>query len=146
MGQHHEYRFGDFVVDREAWQLRRSGQVVHLEPAVLNLLVYLIEHRDRLVPKQELMDTVWGDTVVSEAALSKAVARLRKALGDDAAHPKFVETAYALGYRFIADVHESTAPEDDVQIPEKRRRGMWSILAAAVLAVVVIAFFTDWSE
>ena len=143
MGQHHEYRFGDFVVDREAWQLRRSGQVVHLEPAVLNLLVYLIEHRDRLVPKQELMDTVWGDTVVSEAALSKAVARLRKALGDDAAHPKFVETAYALGYRFIADVHESTTPEDDVQLPEKRRRGVWSILAAAVLAVVVIAFVTD---
>ena len=74
MNPHGDYRFGDFAVDLEAWLLLRSGKAVHLEPTVLKLLVYLIEHRDRLVTKDELMATVWGDTVVSDSALSKAVA------------------------------------------------------------------------
>ena len=82
MNEHREYCFDDFHVDPEAWNLYRDGEVIHLEPTVLKLLVFLIRNRDRLVTKEELMDTVWGDTVVSESALSKAVARLRKALDD----------------------------------------------------------------
>ena len=80
MNEHREYRFDDFLVKPEAWNLYRDGQVIHLEPTVLKLLVFLIGNRDRLVTREELMDTVWGGTVVSESALSKAVARLRKAL------------------------------------------------------------------
>jgi len=79
------YRFDDFVVDPETWRLSRGGQEIHLKPGVLELLIYLIANRGRLVTRQELMDTVWGDTVISESALTKAVARLRKALGDDSA-------------------------------------------------------------
>ena len=62
MSQLREYRFGDFVVDLDAWQLSLLGRVVHLEPTVLKLLVFLIENRDRLVLKRELLDTVWGDS------------------------------------------------------------------------------------
>ena len=83
MGQHPVYRFDDFLADPETWRLSRGGQEIHLEPVVLELLVYLISNRERLVTRQELMDTVWGDTVISESALTKAVARLRKALDDD---------------------------------------------------------------
>ena len=79
------YRFDDFLADPETWRLSRGGQEIHLEPVVLELLIYLIANRERLVTRQELMDTVWGDTVISESALTKAVARLREALDDDPA-------------------------------------------------------------
>ncbi len=92
MNQHPVYRFDDFVVDPETWRLFRDGQEIHLKPVVLELLIYLIDNRGRLVTRQELMDTVWGDTVVSESALTKAAGRLRKALGDDSATHRYLET------------------------------------------------------
>ena len=107
MSQHLIYRFDDFLVDPETWSLSRGGKEVHVEPVVLDLLIYLIANRDRLVTRQELMDTVWGDTVISESALSKAVARLRKALGDDSAPHRYLETVHSRGYRFIAEVEET---------------------------------------
>lgn len=100
------YRFGGFVVDPEAWRLSRAGQEIHLDPVVLKLLIYLIDNNDRLVTRQELMDTVWGDTVISESALTKAAARLRKALGDDSATHRYLETVRSQGYRFVAKVEE----------------------------------------
>ena len=106
MNQYPVYRFDDFVVDPETWRLTRDGQEIHLEPVVLKLLIYLIANRGRLVTRQELMDTVWGDTVISESALTKAVARLRKALDDDSATPRYLETVRSLGYRFVASVEE----------------------------------------
>lgn len=108
MSQQPVYRFDDFVVDPEAWRLTRAGQEIHLDPIVLKLLIYLIANKGRLVTRQELMDTVWGDTVISESALTKAVARLRKALGDDAATHRYLETVHAQGYRFIAAVEEKS--------------------------------------
>ena len=85
------YRFDNFLVDPENWRLSRGGQEIHLEPVVLELLVYLISNREHLVTRQELMDTVWGDTVISESALTKAVARLRNVLDDDSAAPRYLE-------------------------------------------------------
>ena len=87
MNQQLVYRFDDFVVDPGTWRLSRGGQEIHLEPVVLKLLIYLIANRGRLVTRQELMDTVWGDTVISESALTKAAARLRRALDDDTETP-----------------------------------------------------------
>jgi TolB-like protein len=106
MNQRPVYRFDGFVVDPEAWRLSRTGQEIHLDPKVLKLLIYLINNNDRLVTRQELMDTVWGDTIISESALTKAVARLRKALGDDSATHRYLETVRSQGYRFIAMVAE----------------------------------------
>ncbi len=106
MNQHPVYRFDDFVVDAEAWQLSRGGQEIHLKPMVLELLIYLIANRGRLVTRQELMDSVWSDTVISESAVTKAAARLRKALGDNSATHRYLETVRSRGYRFVGDVEE----------------------------------------
>ena len=89
MGQHHNYRFGTFLVDREGFQLYRDRRKIHLEPMVFKLLVYLIDNRDRLILRQELIDSVWRDKVISDSALDKAVARLRSALNDNAARPRY---------------------------------------------------------
>ena len=139
------YRFDDFLVDPEMWRLSRDGQEIHLEPLVLELLIYLIDNRDRLVTRQELMDTVWGDTVISESALTKAVARLRHALGDDSATHRYLETVRSRGYRFIAAVEEIERP-DSPDSPSRKshaRKVDRSLLAgaAAIFTLIILAVF-----
>ena len=143
MSEHPVYRFDDFLVDPEAWKLCRNGEEIHLEPVVLRLLIYLIENRDRLVTRHELMDTVWGDTVISESALSKAIARLRKALDDDPAAPRYLETVHSQGYRFVAEVAESEREERTHRPRGKTaptitgRRWLPGIVALIALSAVV---------
>jgi len=144
VNRHSGYRFDEFVVDLEAWQLLHSGHIVHLEPTVLKLLVYLIENHDRLVARDELLDSVWGETVVSESALSKAIARLRKALGDDASRPKYIETVHSLGYRFITRVQVIEPPDKNRALPIRSRRAVYGVLVAAgLLIMAVISFSLD---
>ena len=139
------YRFDSFLADPETWRLSRDGQEIHLEPVVLKLLIYLIANRGRLVTRQELMDTVWGDTVISESALTKAVARLRKALDDDSADPRYLETVRSLGYRFIAYVEEIEHADQPDRSPGKARaatvRRALLAGAAAIVALVILAVF-----
>ncbi len=148
MNQQPVYRFDDFLVDPETWRLSRGGEEIHLEPVVLELLIYLIAHRQRLVTREELMDTVWGDTVISESALTKAVARLRRALGDDSATHRYVETVRSRGYRFVANVEEIESPsQPDVVLGKGRittRRRALLVGAAAVVALAVAAAF--WAD
>ena len=87
----------------------RGRNASAIEPKVLRLLIYLIENRNRLVRKQELLDKVWPDAMVTENALTRAVGLLRKALNDDIRVPRFIETVPTAGYRFIAGV---TVAED----------------------------------
>ena len=146
MGQHHIYRFDDFTVDPETWRLASAGQEIHLEPVVLRLLIYLINNRDRLVTREELMDTVWGDTVISESALSKAVARLRKALGDDPASPRYLETVHSQGYRFIAEVEETVRPEHPDLSSRMARAARRRMLTGAVVVVVLALAAVFWAR
>ena len=139
------YRFDDFVVDPETWRLSRGGQEIHLEPVVLKLLIYLIENRERLVTRQELMDTVWGNTVISESALTKAVARLRKSLGDDSATHRYLETVRSQGYRFVAAVEEAERPDSPAMAPGKtgaqtKRRALLAG-TTAIAALLVLGVF-----
>jgi DNA-binding winged helix-turn-helix (wHTH) protein/TolB-like protein len=138
MAQRPVYRFDDFLADPETWRLTRSGQEIHVEPVVLRLLIYLIEHRGRLVTRQELMDTVWGNTVISDSALTKAVGRLRQALGDESAAPRYLETVHSQGYRFMAEVEEVEQPDRAVRSSGRRA---WHVGAAlVVLALVVLSW------
>jgi TolB-like protein/DNA-binding winged helix-turn-helix (wHTH) protein len=138
------YRFDDFLVDPADWRLSRNGHEIHVEPVVLKLLIFLIVNRDRLVTRQELMDTVWGDTVVSESALSKAVARLRKALGDDSATHRYLETVHSKGYRFVAEVEEVGGAEEPgppaAKIPTP---ALIASAAIVVLIILAIAWFPE---
>src|ERR1700733_7782847 len=98
------YRFDQFEVDDREFRLTEDGAPVQLEPKVLRLLVYLIENRNRLVRKQELLDKVWPDAMVTENALTRAIVLLRKALNENAQVPRYLETIPTAGYRFIAGV------------------------------------------
>ena len=102
------YRFEDCELDDRLYQLRRQGERVEIEPKAFDLLVYLLHQRERIVAKDELLDKLWPGTVVSEAALTRCIARAREAIGDDGEQQRIVKTQHGRGYRFVAAVREQT--------------------------------------
>src|SRR5256885_6323390 len=96
------YEFGDFMVDETAFRISKRGEPVRIEPKALQVLIVLLQRREQLVTKQELFDTVWPGVAVTENALTRAIAQLRKTLGDDAVAPRYIETVPTRGYRFVA--------------------------------------------
>ena len=105
------YEFTDCVVDPEQFELRRGGVVEHVEPQVFDVLVYLIRHRQRVVPKSELLDNVWGDRFVSESALASRLKSARRAVGDDGSSQRVIRTVFGRGYQFVAPVAEHADAE-----------------------------------
>src|SRR5260370_19721677 len=108
------FDFEDFELNRNAYELRRAGSVVHLERIPLDLLFLLIERRGKLVTRQEIFERIWGKNVFLDVdnSINIAVRKLRNALHDDTDAPRFVVTVPAKGYRFIAPIREEgpTAP------------------------------------
>jgi DNA-binding winged helix-turn-helix (wHTH) protein len=100
------YQFGDVILNPETFSVEKSGRVLALEPKSIRLLLYLIQNRSRAVGKEELLSNVWEDVAVSDNALARVVAQLRKALGDDAKVARYIETVPTIGYRFVAEVVE----------------------------------------
>src|SRR5262249_9470703 len=96
------YRFGDCVLDEERYELRRAGAVVALEPKVFQVLLYLIQHQDCVVTRDELLEHCWPGTFVGESALTQCLARVRKAVGDHRGRPLMIKTVHGQGYRFVA--------------------------------------------
>ncbi len=103
------YRFASFEYDQKKAELRRAGKVVPLEPQVFTLLGFLIEHRDRVVHRQELIETVWGGRIISESVVSSRVKAARKALGDDGKTQAFIKTIHGTGFRFVHEVDEGAS-------------------------------------
>lgn len=97
-------RFGEFEIDRAQRELRRSGEIVEVEPQVFDVLTYLAEHRERAVSKIELLDEVWGTRFVTESALTSRIKSARRALGDSGREQKVIKTLYGHGYRFVAEI------------------------------------------
>ncbi len=97
-------RFGDFELSEERVELRRGGEPVAVEPQVFDVLAYLVRHRDRVVPKTELLDQIWGDRFVSESALTSRIKSARRAIDDTGRDQRAIRTVHGRGYRFVLDV------------------------------------------
>ena len=98
------YAFGDHVLDTELYRLERQSEGIRLPPRVYQMLVYLLEKRQRVVSRQELFEQVWPDQFVSDAALESCIKQVRQALGDSGRRQQFIQTVHGHGYRFIAAV------------------------------------------
>src|SRR6476659_9490405 len=98
------YAFDEFEIDTARFELRRGGDLCHVEPQVFDVLRYLVEHRDRVVTKEELLDNVWGDRFVGESALTSRVKAARQAVGDTGRAQRVISTAHGRGYQFVAPV------------------------------------------
>ncbi|HET8943588.1 MAG TPA: alpha/beta fold hydrolase, partial [Dehalococcoidia bacterium] len=98
------YSFEDCELDTGRFEMRRDGAGVPMERQVFDVLAYLVEHNDRLVPKEELLDKVWGDRFVGDAALNSRVMAVRRAIGDSGKEQRLIKTVHGRGYRFVAPV------------------------------------------
>ena len=129
-------RFGEFELDFGRFQLCRGGQPVRLEGLPLQLLMFLIENRGRLVTREQIADELWGKDVFVdvEQGINTAVRKIRMALEDDSAQPEYLQTVVGRGYRFVAptsvdgDTAAPQAAEGFVVSPEDLGR---AIMAAA---------------
>ncbi|HKZ77041.1 MAG TPA: winged helix-turn-helix domain-containing protein [Pyrinomonadaceae bacterium] len=86
------YRLDDIEIDTSQVCLKRDGKEQHVRQKTFQVLVYLLEQRQRVVSKHELIEAIWPDTAVTDNALEQCLAEIRKALGDDSRHPRFIKT------------------------------------------------------
>ena len=100
------YAFEDFILDVEKHELRRNGDLVAVEPQVFALLIHLIEQRERVVSKDQLIEAIWEGRFVSDSVVSSRIKSARKALGDDGRTQQYIKTTHGTGFRFIALVKE----------------------------------------
>src|SRR5262245_29848181 len=128
------FRLGDWVVHPQDGTLRSSGASRRIEPQVMHLLVFLASRSGGAVSKQEILDHVWKGSLVSDDALTGAIYQLRKALGDDARQPRFIETIPKRGYRLLVAAEAPDAPA--VERADRRRPARWPL--AAVLAALAL--------
>jgi len=143
------YRFDDVIVDPEAFSVEKSGRVLSLEPKSIRLLLYLIQNRSRAVGKEELLRGVWEDVAVTDNALARVVAQLRKGLGDDAKVARYIETVPTIGYRFIAEVVEFTPAARQETAPAVVPRpappsSRWQLAALACVVFGALAGSAIW--
>jgi TolB-like protein len=124
-------RFDGCELDLDRFELRRGGEPVALEPQAMRILVELINHRDRVVPKTELLDSVWGDRFVSESALTTQIKELRRAVGDTGRDQRIVKTVHGRGYIFVAPVEDDHATPTPVA---ERLNPVLAVLPFAELA------------
>jgi DNA-binding winged helix-turn-helix (wHTH) protein/TolB-like protein len=114
------YRFEDFEVDPAAGSIRQKGREQYLRQKSFQVLVFLLEHRDRLVTKDELIETIWKDVAVTDDTLVQCVVDIRRTLSESARHPRLIKTVAKSGYRFIGPVEECY-PEPRVLIQTRER-------------------------
>lgn len=155
------WRLGDVVFDPADGSVWRDGQRHDLTPKVLAILNTLLEAAPRTVTKEQLLDTVWPDAVVAEAALTQRMRDLREALGDDARTPRFIETVARRGYRLVAPVERladpvepaPATPQDGAPAPAltpaqgpgpRRRWGSW--LASALVVLGALGALALWQR
>lgn len=107
------FRFADVEVREREFSLMKTGERLAVEPKAFRVLLILLRNPGKLIPKQELLDAVWGDAAVTENSLARAIALLRRLLGDDARESRFIETVATVGYRWLCPAERV---EDDVPV------------------------------
>jgi DNA-binding winged helix-turn-helix (wHTH) protein len=147
-------RFGDFTLDTGRAELRGPDGPVPIEPKPLALLTFLAENNDRVLSRVDMIESVWGGRIVSDAAVSTVLKQVRKALGDGGRAQDFIRTVHGRGHRFVADVRIVAAPSgapEGFAMPQTDGRptlavlpfswsgavGQWEKLPEAIAAEVI---------
>ena len=98
------YVFGEYILDTRRCELHRAGTPVRLRPKVFQVLAYLLDHRDRMVSKQELCAAVWPHQYISDSTFDSCMTEVRRAVGDSGRMQRVIHTRHGYGYRFVAPV------------------------------------------
>ncbi|MGI9221974.1 MAG: winged helix-turn-helix domain-containing protein [Woeseiaceae bacterium] len=130
------FRIGRWDVDPQQNLLKSPEHTKTLEPKVMDVLVFLAEKQGEVVSRQEILDAVWGEVVVGDEVVSRAVSLLRTELGDDQSNPRYLKTISKRGYSLIADVILTSSDES---IPHRATRKL--LFAIIAILTLVVAFF-----
>ncbi|MGH8555358.1 MAG: winged helix-turn-helix domain-containing tetratricopeptide repeat protein, partial [Gammaproteobacteria bacterium] len=106
-----QFEFEDYVLDLDRRELTRGSKATAVGPQVFDLLVYLVENRERVVSKDDLLDVVWAGRIVSESTLTSHINAVRKAIGDSGAEQRLIRTVARKGFRFVGDVREAQSSD-----------------------------------
>src|ERR1039457_607567 len=137
------FRFSDVEVHERELQLKRAGEALPVEPKAFRVLVHLLRHPGRLIPKDELLNAGWGNTAVTDNSLTRNIALLRRLLDDDSRAPRYIETVSTVGYRFICPVE---AIEDSTVKPEAAAAGNTGDRPAMAVSPTVVPVIPAKSE
>jgi len=107
-----QFHFADYVLDTSRRELRLRSELIAVEPQVYDLLLYLVENRDRVVTKDNLIASVWGGRVTSDATLTSRIYAVRKAVGDSGQQQKLIRTIPRKGLRFVGEVHTPSTDDE----------------------------------
>jgi TolB-like protein/DNA-binding winged helix-turn-helix (wHTH) protein/Flp pilus assembly protein TadD len=135
--------FGDCELEPEARTLQQRGERIPVEPKVFDLLVYLIERRERVVSSNELLDALWPGVSVTPAALTRTVQKARQAVGDDGERQAVLRTEHGHGFRFVAEVTDVATPAAAAPVPVTSRA---RIAALAGLVALLVAVAIVWLQ
>ena len=154
------YHFGQFVLDPGRRALSRADSPVSLTPRAFDVLFFLVRNPNRLVTKEELLQTVWGDTFVEEGNLTQYISHLRKALGDNSEDAPLIVTIARKGYHLTADVTVAEAaatakqaavqvsaierPADEAASRAPKRRRKAAVMGAAAVLLAIFGFASWW--
>nr|MDQ6940678.1 winged helix-turn-helix domain-containing protein [Verrucomicrobiota bacterium] len=147
--------FAEFNLDAELRTLRRKGAEVHLAKRPFDVLLFLIENRERVVSREELLDRFWQGHEVYDDALRKCVRAIRTALDDVGKSPRFIETRRGSGFRFIGAVSEAsvftnykledqeppTNNKEERQVAPKHRKLLFAVVAVVLVSLTALVFF-----
>ena len=142
-GKSFVFRFDDVEVREREFSLTKAGKVLAVEPKAFRALLFLLRNPQKVVSKEELLNSVWGDVAVAEGSLTRCIWLLRSLLGDDIHNPRYIETVATVGYRFICPVEvlEGAAEGAAGTHPETH-----SIPPAEFDSLAVLPFFTSGSS
>jgi DNA-binding winged helix-turn-helix (wHTH) protein/Tol biopolymer transport system component len=125
------FRFGEVEAHEREFTVIRAGKTIAVEPKAFRVLLIMLRNPKKLIPKEELLNAVWGDAAVTENSLTRAIALLRRLLGDDAREPRFIQTVTSVGYRWLCPVVTEENPEIDSSVAESIGRSTKSSVPAS---------------
>ena len=150
------FRFDDVEVRESEFTLTKAGKLLAIEPKAFRALLFLLRNPQRLISKEELLNSLWGDAAVTEGSLTRCIWLLRRLLEDDTREPRYIETVATVGYRFVCPIevsedhkHDSEAAQVSADIADQaiqaRPRSLrrWWLAGAAVFAIGLV--FAVWA-
>lgn len=132
------YSFETYALDRDRRELRRGSELIGLEPQVFDLLVFLIENRDRVVTKDDLIASVWQGRIVSEATLTSRINAARKAIGDSGSEQRLIRTIARKGVRFVGNLRDQVSTPPAIA-PVDQSRPLFPLHDRPAIAVLPFA-------
>jgi DNA-binding winged helix-turn-helix (wHTH) protein len=113
------YEFGPFRLNVNDRLLERNRELVSLTPKVFDMLLLLVEHRGRVLDKNDLIESLWPDSFVEETSLTQNISLLRRALGEGGSENRYIQTIPKRGYRFVGSVQEIRLCSSELMLQER---------------------------